>query len=56
MSRSVLEQLGPALHVSGIRAINRTKLAGQAMPLLTDWTEREPSFVAPASPTLSHRS
>jgi integrase len=39
-----------------IRAINRTKLAGQAMPLLTDWTEREPSFVAPASPTLSHRS
>lgn len=39
-----------------IRAANRTRLAGQAMPLLTKWTEGESSFVAPASPALSHRS
>jgi hypothetical protein len=39
-----------------IRAANRTRLAGQAMPLLTKWTEQESSFVAPASPTLSHRN
>jgi integrase len=38
-----------------IRAASRTRLAGQAMPLLTKWTERESSFVAPASPALSHR-
>ena len=37
------------------RAANRTRLAGQAMPLLTKWTEQESSFVAPASPALSHR-
>jgi integrase len=39
-----------------IRAANRTRLAGQAMPLLVKWTEQESSFVAPASPALSHRS
>ena len=39
-----------------IRAANRTRLAGQAMPLLTQWTEQESSFVAPTSPALSHRS
>lgn len=39
-----------------IRAANRTKLAGQAMPLLAKWTEQELSFVAPASSALSHRS
>ncbi len=39
-----------------IRAANRTRLAGQAMPLLTKWTEQESSFVSPASPALSHRS
>jgi integrase len=33
-----------------IRAANRTRLAGQAMPLLEKWTEGESSFVAPASP------
>jgi integrase len=33
-----------------IRAANRSRLAGQAMPLLTKWTEQESSFVAPASP------
>jgi integrase len=38
------------------RAANRTLLAGQAMPLLTKWTEQESSFVAPGSPTLSHLS
>ena len=37
------------------RAANRTRLAGQAMPLLTKWTERESSFVSPASPALSHQ-
>ena len=36
------------------RAANRTRLAGQAMPLLAKWTEQESSIVAPASPTLSH--
>jgi integrase len=39
-----------------IRAANRTRLAGQAMPLLTKWTEQESSFVAPANLTLSHRN
>jgi integrase len=39
-----------------IRAANRTRLAGQAMPLLAKWTEGESSFVAPASTALSHRS
>jgi integrase len=37
-----------------IRAANRTRLAGQAMPLLAKWTEQESSIVAPDSPTLSH--
>jgi integrase len=37
------------------RAANRTRLAGQAMPLLAKWTEQESSFVAPDSPALSHR-
>ncbi len=39
-----------------IRAANRTKLAGQAMPLLAKWTEEESSFVSPANPALSHQS
>jgi hypothetical protein len=39
-----------------IRAANRTRLAGQAMPLLSKWTEQECSFVSPASPSLSHLS
>jgi hypothetical protein len=39
-----------------IRAANRTRLAGQAMLLLAKWTERESSFVAPASPALSHQN
>jgi integrase len=39
-----------------IRAANRSRLAGQAMPLLGKWTEQESSFVAPTSPALSHRS
>jgi len=29
------------------RFANRTRLAGQAMPLLTKWSEGEPSFLAP---------
>jgi integrase len=33
-----------------IRAANRSRLAGQAMPLLAKWTEQESSFVAPGSP------
>ena len=37
-----------------IRAANRIRLAGQAMPLLAKWTEGESSLFAPASPTLSH--
>jgi hypothetical protein len=37
------------------RAANRTLLAGQAMPLLTKWTEQESSFVAPDGSALSHR-
>lgn len=36
------------------RAANRTRLAGQAMPLLTKWTEQELSFVALGGPALSH--
>jgi integrase len=38
------------------RAANRKRMAGQAMVLLTKWTEQEPLLVAPDSPALSHRS
>ena len=38
-----------------IRAVNRTRLAGQAMPLLTEWTEQEIAFASPSVVTPSHR-